>query len=65
MPTNHLSGEEVLWFRDEAWQKFFNSSTYLGTVQKLFGSEAVDYVKKYAAEKPARKFAVKPEGFDW
>lgn len=65
MPTKYLSGEEVLWFRDEAWHRFFNSSAYLGIVQNLFGSEAVAYVKIYASEKPERKNAIKPEGFKW
>lgn len=65
MPTRYLSGEEVLWFRDEAWYRYFNDSSYLSTVEKLFGRTAVEYINKMAKEKPKRKYARQPEGFRW
>ncbi len=60
MPTKYLSGEEVLWFRDEAWYHYFNSPSYLAKAAQTFGPDAVEYIKKMAAEKPQRKYAVAP-----
>lgn len=37
LPTNYLSGAEVLKFRDEAWQKYFTNPSYLDLVQSKFG----------------------------
>lgn len=65
MPTKHLSGEEVLWFRDEAWFRYFNDPSYLSKVERLFGPEAVAYVKTYASQKSVRKYTRKPKGCQW
>lgn len=62
MPTKYLSGEEVLWFRDEAWYRYFNDPVYLEKTEKIFGRQAVEYIKQLVSEKPKRKHAVKPVG---
>jgi radical SAM superfamily enzyme YgiQ (UPF0313 family) len=36
--TKHISAEEVLQFRDQAWQQYFSNSNYLHLVEKKFGS---------------------------
>lgn len=37
LPTKHLSAEEVLRFRDEAWQTYFTNPAYLDLVERKFG----------------------------
>ncbi len=37
LPTNYISGKEVLRFRDEAFQRYFNNPNYLDLVEKKFG----------------------------
>lgn len=37
LPTKHLSSEEVLKFRDDAWMTYFTSSRYLDLVEQKFG----------------------------
>ena len=38
LPTKYLSAEEVLRFRDSAWQKYFTNELYLNLVEKKFGN---------------------------
>jgi anaerobic magnesium-protoporphyrin IX monomethyl ester cyclase len=40
LPTKHLSPEEVLRFRDEAWYKYFTRPEYLAMIEKKFSLEA-------------------------
>jgi radical SAM superfamily enzyme YgiQ (UPF0313 family) len=37
LPTKHLSAQEVLKFRDDAWQQYFTNPPYLDLVEKKFG----------------------------
>ena len=37
LPTKYISGKEVLKFRDEAFQRYFNNSSYLSLIEKKFG----------------------------
>jgi radical SAM superfamily enzyme YgiQ (UPF0313 family) len=45
LPTKHLSAEEVLRFRDEAWLTYFTRPGYLDRVSKTFGPDVVDHFK--------------------
>lgn len=38
MPTNHLTPEQVLRFRDEAWHRYFTHPPYLDLVERRFGA---------------------------
>ena len=38
MRTKYLSAAEVLRFRDEAWQRYFESPGYLSLVEEKFGA---------------------------
>ena len=38
--TKHLSSSEVLKFRDEAWDKYFQDKNFLNLVSKRFGEKA-------------------------
>jgi radical SAM superfamily enzyme YgiQ (UPF0313 family) len=45
VPTRHLSGEEVVRFRDEAFQTYFTSPAYLAMIERKFGLETVHHIQ--------------------
>ena len=46
LPTKHLSGKEVLAFRDHAFQDYFeDNDRYFNMIEKEFGQEAVQDIK--------------------
>ncbi|HUY93180.1 MAG TPA: radical SAM protein [Pirellulales bacterium] len=54
LPTRHLSADEVLQFRDEAFQRYFQNPDYLELVRRKFGLETVEEIRGMAAHKLAR-----------
>jgi len=56
LPTKHLSGAEVLRFRDEAFQTYFSSPDYLSMVARKFGPETARDIREMAAHKLDRKY---------
>lgn len=60
LPTETLSGPEVLAFRDLAHVDYFSSTDYQGLVQKTFGAGAVAAVKDMLSHSVNRKH-VTPE----
>ncbi|HEY7168445.1 MAG TPA: radical SAM protein [Candidatus Binatia bacterium] len=56
LPTKYLSGAEVLRFRDEAFQIYFNSPNYLDMVTRKFGAETARGIKEMAAHNLKRKY---------
>ena len=40
LPTNYLTAEEVLEFRDEAWMKYNKNSIFLSMIEEKFGAVA-------------------------
>jgi radical SAM superfamily enzyme YgiQ (UPF0313 family) len=55
LPTKYLSSAEVLQFRDSAWQKYFENSSYLNLVEKKFGSQERKNVEEMSTIKLKRK----------
>lgn len=53
--NDRLSPADVLSFRDNAFQIYFNNPTYLAMVEKKFGAETKAYVQKMAAHTLPRK----------
>ena len=51
LPTKHLSSLEVLRFRDEAFEVYFNNPVYLKMMENKFGKEVRDQVSKLTAPK--------------
>lgn len=51
LPTRHLSGEDVLRFRDEAFNTYFTNSNYLAMIEKKFGADTVTHINKMTAHK--------------
>jgi hypothetical protein len=54
LPTNYLSGAEVLCFRDRAFQTHFTSSRYLEMVERTFGIETVQHIRDMTAHRLVR-----------
>jgi radical SAM superfamily enzyme YgiQ (UPF0313 family) len=61
LPTRHISGAEVLQFRDHAFQVYFNSPRYLDMVLKKFGLETLQHIKEMASHKLVRKHAARQQ----
>jgi len=55
LPTKHVSAEDVLRFRDQAWQKYFTNPTYLDLVKSKFGENERNNVVEMASIKLKRK----------
>lgn len=45
LPTDHLSAQDVLRFRDESFYQYFESARYLGMVRQKFGEEVVRHIQ--------------------
>ena len=54
LPTKHLSGAEVLRFRDHSFHVYFNSPTYISMISEKFGSETARHVQEMASHKLVR-----------
>ncbi|MBI2035445.1 MAG: cobalamin B12-binding domain-containing protein [Candidatus Liptonbacteria bacterium] len=54
LPTNHLTGAQVLEFRDWAWTTYFTNPNYLAMVERTFGKNTADKIRKKATVKLVR-----------
>jgi len=54
-PTEDLSRKDILEFRDEAFNKYFNRKEWFDKIHKKFGNESVDIYKKILKSKIERK----------
>ncbi|MBM4339187.1 MAG: radical SAM protein [Deltaproteobacteria bacterium] len=55
LPTKYLSGAEVLRFRDDAFQAYFNTPRYLNMVTRKFGPETAQHIREMASHRLLRK----------
>jgi len=55
LPTRHISGEEVLRFRDEAFQRYFVNPPYLAMIERKFGPQTVAHIREMTARKLVRE----------
>ena len=53
--TNYCTSEEVLRFRDEAWQKYFTNSNFLKMIENKFGTESMNNINSLSKIKLKRK----------
>jgi anaerobic magnesium-protoporphyrin IX monomethyl ester cyclase len=60
LPTRHLTGGEVLAFRDQAFTKYFSDERYLTMVQRTFGSETRQQIVDMNSHRLDRQFAKAP-----
>jgi radical SAM superfamily enzyme YgiQ (UPF0313 family) len=49
LPTKHVSGMEVLRFRDHAFQVYFSSRRYLEMAERKFGRPTVEHIREMAS----------------
>ncbi len=57
LPTKHLSGVEVLRFRDHAFQVYFNNPGYLEMIALKFGVKTAREMKEMVSHRLERKYA--------
>ncbi len=57
LPTKYLSAAEVLRFRDQAFQTYFNDPNYLNMVTQKFGDETTQHIKEMTDHKLERQYA--------
>lgn len=55
LPTKYISAADVLKFRDEAFQVYFNNPKYLASIAQKFGRETVNHIQEMASYSLARK----------
>jgi len=55
LPTKHISAKEVLKFRDEAFQRYYNDQGYLDSIRKKFGNKTYNGIKNMVTYKLKRK----------
>lgn len=55
LPTRALTASEVLYFRDNAFHRYFANSDYLDMVDQKFGSEVRDHLVKMSRTRLKRK----------
>lgn len=56
LPTKHLSGAQVLAFRDEAFKRYYLDPAYLAMLESKFGAETVKQVQSMTAVRLERDF---------
>jgi radical SAM superfamily enzyme YgiQ (UPF0313 family) len=56
LPTNYLTGGEVLTFRDYAFQVYYHSPRYRDMVRRKFGNETAQHIRDMASRKLKRKY---------
>jgi radical SAM superfamily enzyme YgiQ (UPF0313 family) len=57
LPTRHLPAAEVLRFRDEAFQTYFQSPAYLRAVEHRFGPAVLQEIRQMSAHRLERRLA--------
>ena len=55
LPTNKISAEEVLRFRDDAFDIYFTNPKYLSMIEEKFGAEARKHINEMTKIKLKRK----------
>lgn len=57
LPTRHLSGKEVLEFRDKAFLRYFTDPSYLRMIRTRFGEETERHIQEMTSVKLVRTSA--------
>ncbi|PWB68338.1 MAG: B12-binding domain-containing radical SAM protein, partial [Deltaproteobacteria bacterium] len=57
LPTRHLSGADVLRFRDRAFQVYFTNPAYQEMILRKFGEDTVSHVRGMVRQKIEREMA--------
>ncbi len=54
-PTEHLTSEQILRFRDDAWQKYYTNPKFKDFIEKKFGIKAREHIERTSQIKLRRK----------
>jgi|SRR5271166_310109 len=57
LPTKHLTGSEVLRFRDKAFQTYYRNPDYLARIERKFGPETVEHLRTMTSKQLERQYA--------
>jgi hypothetical protein len=57
LPTKYLSAGEVLRFRDQAFQIYYNHPNYLNMINRKFGAATKAHLQAMAAHRLERRYA--------
>ena len=57
LSTKYISGNEVLGFRDAAWNKYFNGKTFLDMIEQKFGKKTKEHIIELSKNKIQRNFS--------
>ena len=55
LPTKHISAEEVLKFRDDAFHKYFENPDYLNMIEEKFGKQIKGHIQEMTKTRLKRK----------
>jgi radical SAM superfamily enzyme YgiQ (UPF0313 family) len=55
LPTRYLSSQEVLKFRDEAFERYYNDARYLSLIRDKFGEATVREIREMTSHKLVRR----------
>jgi hypothetical protein len=55
LPTKHISGGEVLRFRDHAFQVYFTSPRYVEMIERKFGPKTRAHIQEMTAHTLVRR----------
>ena len=64
LPTRHVSGADVLRFRDHAFQVYYTHSRYLESIARLFGPDTVQHIREMTSYTLVRKHS-QPDVLRW
>jgi radical SAM superfamily enzyme YgiQ (UPF0313 family) len=56
LPTNYISSDEVLRFRDQAFQIYHSSQRYLAMIEQTFGLATVNHIGEMARQNIERSY---------
>ena len=59
LPTRHLSGEDVLAFRDHAFEEYYSRPEYQAMMEARFGPEVLGHLKEMLRYRIPRRHALK------
>ena len=62
LPTKHISGLEVLKFRDHAFNVYFSHPPYLEMVERKFGKATVEHIREMASFPMTRLYSKTASG---
>lgn len=62
LPTDHLAATDVLAFRDQAFQQYFQNAHYLAMLNRTFGPRVVQHVTDMCAHNVRRRHHDTPVG---